>query len=232
PAGFTAKLRAGPCSKPWSTGRMTSLPVPARRPWLSRRAMLVRVPGLSLPYQLRISFTRDSIGVPLSVRLRRLSTVELVGRRHVVGAAQDDGRSLVILAGHDVEHSLEPGARPPPRLLHDHAHGGDLVEQPELGLGLLGIAPVRRVHEQPAVQEGAVDVPHHRARVAERVGPAARLVGGLEMLDEGALAGMPRVHVPLVDAVGLAATGDADVRMGQEELATLRVEGEAVRALP
>src|SRR5258707_903536 len=46
--------------------------------------MLVRVPGLSLLYQLRISFTRDSIGVPLSVRLR-VSTVELVGHRPVLG---------------------------------------------------------------------------------------------------------------------------------------------------
>jgi len=31
-APFFAKLRAGPCSKPWSTGRITSLPVPPRRP--------------------------------------------------------------------------------------------------------------------------------------------------------------------------------------------------------
>src|ERR1700704_2481394 len=204
--GFTAKLRAGPCSKPWSTGRITSLPVPARRPWLSRRAMLGRVPGLSLLYQLRISFTRDSIGVPLSVRLR-LSTVELVGHRHVLGAAQDDGRSLVIVGGHEIEHPPEAVAPPPARLLHDHTHRGNLVEQPELGLGLLRIAPVRRIHEEPAVQQGPVDVGHHRARVAERVGPAARLVGRLEMLDEGALAGMPRVDVALVDAVGLAAAG-------------------------
>src|SRR5882762_10329334 len=58
PAGLGAKERAGPCSKPWSTGRMTIFPEPASRPWLSRRAMLVLVPGLSEGYQLRISRTR------------------------------------------------------------------------------------------------------------------------------------------------------------------------------
>src|SRR5579875_2731683 len=59
--GLTAKLRAGPCSKPWSTGKMTSLPVPARRPWFKSRARLVLVPGLSLSYQLRISRTRSDM---------------------------------------------------------------------------------------------------------------------------------------------------------------------------
>src|SRR5579883_86677 len=38
---------------------MTSLPVPARRPWFKSRARLVLVPGLSLSYQLRISRTRS-----------------------------------------------------------------------------------------------------------------------------------------------------------------------------
>ena len=38
---------------------MTKRPVPARRPWFSRRARLVSVPGLSLPYQPRISRTRS-----------------------------------------------------------------------------------------------------------------------------------------------------------------------------
>src|SRR5207247_4153714 len=54
-----AKERAGPCSKPWSTGRITNRPLPARRPWFIRRARLASVPGLSLPYQLRISRTRS-----------------------------------------------------------------------------------------------------------------------------------------------------------------------------
>src|SRR5579884_461447 len=40
---------------------MTSLPVPARRPWFSMRARFVSVPGLSAPYQERISRTRSVI---------------------------------------------------------------------------------------------------------------------------------------------------------------------------
>src|SRR5581483_8000269 len=59
PGGLGANERAGPCSKPWSTGRMTSLPVPARVPWLSRRARLVTTPGLSDEYQDRICRTRS-----------------------------------------------------------------------------------------------------------------------------------------------------------------------------
>ncbi len=52
------------------------------------------------------------------------------------------------------------------------------------------------------------------------------------MLHEGALARVPRVPVSLVDPVHLAAAGDADVRMGQAELARRPVEREAVRAVP
>src|SRR2546427_5668506 len=38
---------------------MTNRPVPPSFPWLSSRARFVSVPGLSLPYQLKISFTRS-----------------------------------------------------------------------------------------------------------------------------------------------------------------------------
>src|SRR5437868_2836534 len=58
PAGLGANDRAGPCSNPWSTGRMTIFPDPASRPWLSIRARFVFVPGLSEGYQLRISRIR------------------------------------------------------------------------------------------------------------------------------------------------------------------------------
>src|SRR5919201_1329308 len=40
---------------------MTKRPVPPSRPWFSRRARLVSVPGLSLEYQPRISRTRSFI---------------------------------------------------------------------------------------------------------------------------------------------------------------------------
>ena len=55
--GLTAKLRPGPCSKPWSTGRMTILPVPPSRPCIRMRARLALVPGLSDSYLSRIALT-------------------------------------------------------------------------------------------------------------------------------------------------------------------------------
>ena len=58
-----AKLRAGPCSNPWSTGRMTSLPVPANLPCRNMRARFALVPALSLSYQLRISCTRSAMSI-------------------------------------------------------------------------------------------------------------------------------------------------------------------------
>ena len=48
------------------------------------------------------------------------------------------------------------------------------------------------------------------------------------MLNEGALARMPRVGISLVDAVRLAALRHADVRMGQDELRLVAVQGEAM----
>src|SRR3954469_1161415 len=52
-----AKLRPGPCSKPWSTGRMIILPVPPSRPCIRMRARLALVPGLSDSYLSRIVLT-------------------------------------------------------------------------------------------------------------------------------------------------------------------------------
>src|SRR5438552_15155065 len=61
PGGLTAQLRAGPCSKPWSTGRIRHLPVPFSAPWFRMRARFVFTPALSALYQPRISRTRSVI---------------------------------------------------------------------------------------------------------------------------------------------------------------------------
>src|SRR5580658_11142971 len=57
-----------------STGRMTRRPVPPSLPWFERRARLVQVPWLSLPYQLKIFFT---LGVFIRVAFDR-PTVQIV----------------------------------------------------------------------------------------------------------------------------------------------------------
>src|SRR5262249_4551469 len=103
--------RAGPCSKPWSTGRITMRPVPPRRPWFSMRARLVSVPGLSLPYQLSISRTR-SFMLPPSLdrsesRSRSRSTAARTARRR-----SPDARSARARATRRSPRALAPPPRP------------------------------------------------------------------------------------------------------------------------
>ena len=76
-------------------------PVPASVPWFSMRARFVRTPGFSLAYQLRISFTRVPMVCPFLAGRpgSGLSPVEVLGLRHVVGAADEDRRALVVLGG-------------------------------------------------------------------------------------------------------------------------------------
>src|SRR5437763_14690507 len=55
---------------PWSTGRTTNRPVLASVPAFNRRARFVSVPGVSLPYQDRISLTRSLMTCALLTALR------------------------------------------------------------------------------------------------------------------------------------------------------------------
>src|SRR5580765_6633456 len=128
---------------------MTMRPVPASVPWFSMRARFVRTPGFSLAYQLRISFTRVPMVLSFLVAGRPrsgLPPVEVLGLRHVIGAADEDGRALVALGGADAQHPLRARARPPSRRLDEQGHRRHLVEQPELGLGLGGIGEVGWIH--------------------------------------------------------------------------------------
>ena len=47
----------GPCSKPWSTGKITNFPVPANFPDISNLLMFPKVPGFSEEYHDNISDT-------------------------------------------------------------------------------------------------------------------------------------------------------------------------------
>ena len=137
----------------------------------------------------------------------------------------------MVFAGLEVEHALGACAGPAARLLDHHGHRRHLVEEAQLALGLGRIPHVSGVHEETAVEERAVDVGDHGARVAERIRATGGLVGRAQVFDERALSRMPRRDVAFVDAVDLALLRDADVRVRQEKLAGGAVHGEAVGAV-
>src|SRR5262249_28696065 len=118
------------------------------------RARLVRVPALSPSYQERISFTRASMLSRLF--FRRLLAIEVFSEGDVVGTADEDRHPLMILGRCDVQDSLGSRARLPARLLGEHAHGRDLVEEPELGLGFGGVAHIGGGDGEFPQQGGAV----------------------------------------------------------------------------
>src|ERR1700730_18988573 len=97
---------------------MTNFPVPARRPWLSSRARLVLVPGLSEGYQLRISRTRDVVSIACPV----LSQEEVGARSYPRrGTGSSEERSVctrVFISSAeeaDVSSAEEADVRAPPR---------------------------------------------------------------------------------------------------------------------
>src|SRR5439155_1297090 len=136
PGALGAKERAGPCSKPWSTGRITNLPVPARRPWFIRRARLASVPGLSLPYPLRISRTRSVMVERSPLRWVGSSPAAAVAAAAARAGEEalvvliDEGRDAALgaLARHLVEHAVAVEAAPEQRRAADGDRGRDLAE--------------------------------------------------------------------------------------------------------
>src|SRR6185295_14533599 len=104
---------------------MTIRPVPARAPWLSSRDRLVRVPGLSAPYQLRISFARSLM--PFSPVGSATLAQKRLGQRHVVWTANHDGDPLVRRGGLDLLDPFVTGAGLASRLLDQERHGRRLV---------------------------------------------------------------------------------------------------------
>ena len=86
----------------------------------------------------------------------------------------------------------------PSALLYEHRHGEPLVQDPQLSLGAL---LVDGVHENSAVEEGAVDVSDHGSRVAGSVGLLADLERFHAVLDGL----VPLLGVALVAGVDLLA---------------------------
>src|SRR5574341_569573 len=122
-----------------------------------RRARLVSVPGLSLPYQLRISFTRSDMAHLLPAMKSSASATSsglpmtghpLVGRGRV--------------NGHD---PLTAGGGAAARLLGEKAHGRRLVLEAQLARRLAA-GDVGGIEEDAALEQRPVEVGDERADVA------------------------------------------------------------------
>src|SRR6185436_1104247 len=97
-----------------------------------------------------------------------------------------------------VEHRAASGRRRAPRLLADQRQRRALVEVAQLPLRRLAVGGI---HEDAALEQGAVEVGDQRADVALAVGAAAGAVLLLEPGDEALLARVPARRVALVDRV-------------------------------
>lgn len=142
----------------------------------------------------------------------------------LVLGAEPDAASLVNLLWSQVQDALTLVVDSHAAgLLEQEGHWKTLVQDTQLaGLGL----GVGRVAEDATVQQRSVDVGHHGADVSGAVGLVVvvglgLLQGGNVLLDVVA----PVVRVPLVDGVDLlvAAVVELQVRVGQDELAQVRV---------
>src|SRR5215470_14414317 len=120
-----------------------------------------------------MSFTRASM--PSRLFFRGLLAIEVFSKGDVVGTADEDRHPLMILGRCDVQDSLGSRARLPARLLGEHAHGRDLVEEPELGLGLGGVAHIGGVHEDAAIEERDPAKPKPKLRLLYEVAPMSML---------------------------------------------------------
>lgn len=156
--------------------------------------------------------------VVLIVTLLQVHDVEL--------RTQENRASAVNGARDHVEDTLSTGGGDTAGLLGKEGHGEGLVEHTELAvLALLVVG----VAEDTSVEESTVHVGDHGSNVTGRVGLAVGgELDGLEVLEGG---GVEVERVTLVERVDLATVGDADVRVGEDELSEGLVESEAVNTL-
>mmetsp|Transcript_14034 Transcript_14034/g.37915 ORF Transcript_14034/g.37915 Transcript_14034/m.37915 type:complete len:261 (-) Transcript_14034:634-1416(-) len=149
---------------------------------------------------------------------------EMLEQLNLVLGANEEGLSLVHLLGHDLKGPNHTCGALAAGLLSQEAHGGALVQQTQLAIGVLLVAWVA---VDATVQQGAVEVTHQGANVASAVGLA--VVGGrvLNVLHVSAQVVVPQVVVALVEAVDLALLRDLHVPVGQHKLANSGIQSEA-----
>src|SRR5688572_4226221 len=115
------------------------------------------------------------------------------------------------------------------RLFRNEREWRRLIEQTQLPVRALA---VRRVHENSAVQQGAMHVCDERADVARRERLRIRAVRILQMIHQRALPRRPVGVVAFIHAVdALTGIRNANIGMAEQELTDRRIQREAVHAV-
>ena len=139
----------------------------------------------------------------------------------VVLGSHHNWDTLVDLLGADLHNTLGSGSGHSTGLLHDEGHGGSLVQQTKLSVGVLGVTGVS---ENTSVQESTVDITDHRSNVPARE-LLSGLAGSLTPLEDSLLHGsVPLVKVGLVERDDAGLLGDLDSRLGQDKLSELLIK--------
>mmetsp|Transcript_25298 Transcript_25298/g.61523 ORF Transcript_25298/g.61523 Transcript_25298/m.61523 type:complete len:295 (+) Transcript_25298:147-1031(+) len=125
----------------------------------------------------------------------------------------------------DLHDALFARGRRSSSLFNEEAHRCALVQEAKLAVGVLCVAGVA---EDASVENSSVDVGDQRSNVAGRILFARLVCAVFESLDVLLEGWVPGDGVGLVEGVNLAAGRDLHVRVGEDELANLRVKGEAV----
>ena len=153
-------------------------------------------------------------------------------QRHLPGTPDEQGDPLVNFPGLDFPNRSRARGGLPPCLLHDQAHGGALIEQAQLAMGLPGVPGVGGIKVDTAFQENSVDVGHQASAVACGVGAPFRLVRGLQVFQESTRARMEVRPLSFVGGVNLAMLGNPDGAAHEHEILAVRIQAEEMRPRP
>ena len=111
-------------------------------------------------------------------------------------------------------------------LVHNESHRHHLIQQPQLSPRNPRIP---RVHKNPSIQQGPMDVTNHTPNVSQRErSPTLRVQTSVNVFFGGFVKKLP---VPLVDGVDFVELLHLGVLLGENKFSSGRVEGETVHPL-
>jgi hypothetical protein len=142
--------------------------------------------------------------------------------------AEDERDALVQFLWRDVENALAPGAGEAARLLDDEGNRIGLVKQAQPTL-LRRILRIPRIEEHAASGENAVRLGDERGDPSHIEVLAARArTAGEALVDVARHRRFPEAAVRGVDCELARGSREPNLRMSEDELAELRLEGKAV----